>query len=456
MEDLSQLEKFLQSQTSEGSQQGEGSFTLAREKALLKLANFQLPFDGAWSVKLFQSAIASGAKREFSVVLGKRVSMFEFDIEKEWNLDELRESFFNPEPSGIRHLDHLLSALWAVGVSDKKAFQLTIPGCHDSLVWDGGNLTTLPAEAEQENVKLVVTHAEAGKNFLSEVLSAARINNEISTALKDYCFTSPIPLLVDARRFDALQNCPEYGWNESSFPIALSFLEDQQLPTITVPQGTFLPIKNFKNRKLMDGAGLESITKKVMRAVKPLDKTGLAALVSVNAVLRNQGENQAYLWELRQRSSRCFWIQDGVAVQRQSFPIEACSVSVACFLNADGLENDLSGFYLADERIRNVRLLEAGELLVDTLKTISRVSSGEIREHNKSRYQKIGNTTLIVGIGLLGFGNILAGAVGAILGTFGIFARFAERAEERKLLRDLGIDLNRFTQEWVARYAKTR
>ena len=116
MEQLSELEKFLHSQSTEGSQQGGGSFTLAREKALLKLANFQLPFAGAWAVKLVQAAVSSEAQESISVTLGKRVAIFSFDHAVAWDMDEIETAFFNPEPPKVRRLRHLLSALWQVGV----------------------------------------------------------------------------------------------------------------------------------------------------------------------------------------------------------------------------------------------------------------------------------------------------------------------------------------------------
>ena len=449
MEQLSELEKFLHSQSAEGSQQGGGSFTLAREKALLKLANFQLPFAGAWAVKLVQAAVSAGAQVAFSATLGKRVATFSFDGNDKWEIEQVEEAFFNPEPTKIRHLRHLLSALWQVGVAEKRAFQLSLPGSEVDLVWNGSTLSRVPMGRQADKVELVVTHAEAGKNLLSEVLTGAKRNQEIAEALKDYCFTCPIPLLVDARRFDALQHCPEYGWNESSFPIAISFLQEEDAPQLKVPSGTFLDHKEFQNSELMDGAGLETITKKMMKAVEPVEYCTGAALISVNAGLHSQGESSGYLWKLRQRSSKCFWIQDGVAAQIQTFPTEPSAVSVACFLPAHDLENDLSGFYIADQRTRNRRLEKMGVLLRETVSSLESVSGKEIKKHNKSRYQKLGNATLFLGIGI---GHYITWGIGALLVSFGVFARFAERAEEKKLLQSLERELHLFVKNWLKIY----
>ena len=58
MEAPSQLESFLNTHRSDGQVLEEGSFTLAREKALTKLAGFRLPYEGAWAVKVVQCASA--------------------------------------------------------------------------------------------------------------------------------------------------------------------------------------------------------------------------------------------------------------------------------------------------------------------------------------------------------------------------------------------------------------
>jgi hypothetical protein len=449
MEDLSELEQFLQAQSDSGSQQGEGCFTVAREKALQKLANFQLPFEGAWAVKIFQSAIASGAQEAFRVTLGRRVATFSFDTNEILELEELESAFFNPEPSGVRHVRHLVSALWAVGVAEKRAFQVRVHGAPYSLVWDGETLQHKPSKQETSGVEIVVATFVARSELLQDL---GRRNRTLHSDLKDWCFTSPIPFFVDSQRVDALQHCPDYGWNTSSFPIALSFL-DIDLPKYRLPSGTFLGHSEFQNSEVMDGAGLETIAKKIMQAVVPIETAAAAALVSVHAVLESQGESSVKFWSLRHRSSKCFWILDGVAVQSQSFNVPASPCALACFLSADGMECDLTGFYLANEEERQRRVDLVGAELLETVCSLSGVNNREIRKHNKNRYQKLGNATLLLGVGI---GHFVTWGIGAILVSFGLFARFAERAEERKLLNDLAVDLELFRDNWEIAYDSPR
>jgi hypothetical protein len=450
MEDFSELEQFLQSQSDAGAQKGEGVFTVAREKALEKLANFQLPFEGAWAVKIFQAAISAGAQKAFRATLGRRVATFRFDSSRAWELEEVEEAFFNPEPSDVRHVNHLVSALWAVGVAERRSFQVRVEGASYSLVWDGECLQRAPTREETQGIEIVVA------TFLSRsdpLHILGRRNQTLASALKDWCFTSPIPLLVDSQRMDALQHCPGYGWNTSSFPIALSFVE-ADLPDLLIPQGTFRSHSEFQNSEVMDGAGLETIAKKMMQKLGPIECSSAAALVSVHAVLDSDVENGSVkFWSLRHRSSKCFWVQDGVAVQSQNFDVPTNPCALACFLNADGMDNDLTGFYLANEEERARRVELVGVELLETVRSLNKVSKNEVRKHNESRYRKLGNATLLLGVGI---GHFITWGIGAILVSFGLFSRFAERAEERKLLGGLAVDLGIFQTRWEESYGRPK
>ena len=57
----SELQQLLRQQQAEGKFDSGGQFTLDRDKALAKLAAFQLPRRGAWILKIVQSAVLAGA-----------------------------------------------------------------------------------------------------------------------------------------------------------------------------------------------------------------------------------------------------------------------------------------------------------------------------------------------------------------------------------------------------------
>ena len=50
------LQAYLHDQRAEGVQDSEGSFTVAREKALTKMAHYALPGEFSWTLKIVQAA----------------------------------------------------------------------------------------------------------------------------------------------------------------------------------------------------------------------------------------------------------------------------------------------------------------------------------------------------------------------------------------------------------------
>lgn len=55
------LQNWLHSVGSQGALESEGDFSIAQDKAWEKLGAFQLPFTGAWVLKLVQAAVAGEA-----------------------------------------------------------------------------------------------------------------------------------------------------------------------------------------------------------------------------------------------------------------------------------------------------------------------------------------------------------------------------------------------------------
>ncbi len=107
MRGVSELERFLQNQRSQGQSEGEGDFTLARDEAVQKLADFQLPFDGAWIAKVIQSLVASEIGAPISVEQTRRVTTVRCRGDLPWSLADLEAALVNPEPHSLRALNHL-------------------------------------------------------------------------------------------------------------------------------------------------------------------------------------------------------------------------------------------------------------------------------------------------------------------------------------------------------------
>ena len=215
----SELEKFLAGQSDDGQVDSEGEFTLAREQALKKLAEFQLPFDAAWAVKVVQCAVAGGTEAPIRVDLTVNEARFYF-VSESLELDSIREAFYDPDPQEDRALNHLVNALWVVGLREKWAFQLTVPGEVESLIWDGERLQSVETATKHSCVYLAVNllSRESRFGWLKGAVQSGRRNADLLTALCKWCYTCPVPLTVDGRRVDSLYHCPSHGVNNSTFP----------------------------------------------------------------------------------------------------------------------------------------------------------------------------------------------------------------------------------------------
>jgi hypothetical protein len=453
MNSLSHLESFLNELKSSGEIQGQGHFTLAREKALEKLAEFQLPFEGAWIGKVVQSAIAFGVETPLAVGQTRRVTSVRFAGKPACAQADLEAAFFDPHPTGVRAIDHLTKALWAVGLKEKRSFEIALAGDSEALVWDGAKVHTVARVPVPETV-LIVTHQspQESSDWLFDPFAASRHNAEVATALRDYCYTSPLPITVDGRRIDGLHHCPEQGWSNRSFPLSLSFLHGQ-LPELRWPSGTFEAMEEGAgNHALADGGGLEGASRAVWRGLKEVKTSSVAVLVTAHVypVTTPGGQKQsAGTWRLAEADSRCYWIQDGVVVQRERVNSRLGGVSAALFLSADDLENDLTSLHLRQSPEKDRRFREATDLAALPIRALAKLSLEDITSHNRKRYQKLGNGVLVLALGLgWTFGWGVVAPVSMLMGLFGFMARFAQRAEQSQLMTDLLDSLHAFDRSW--------
>lgn len=351
MEQPSHLESFLNDLRSSGQTQGEGHFTVAREKALEKLAEFQLPFAGAWVVKAFQFFLAAGVDKPIAIQQTRRVTTLSCEAALAFTPEELEEAFFHPEPSGTRAIDHLMAALWAVGIKQRRSFEIQLANATRFVLWDGGKMHIVSCQPVPRST-LTFTHQspESSTSWLLDQIAVSRANAEVAAAIRDHCYTSPVILTVDGRRVDGLHNCPQQGWSNRSFPLSLSFLHGD-LPELQWPSGTFEAMQDSANRDMVDGGGLEGATRSLWKSLEKVRASGLALLVSAHAYPLTRSVDQQRpigAWQLDTFPSRCHWVQDGAVVHIDPLLIPPLGVSAALFVSADGLENDLTRFQLRD------------------------------------------------------------------------------------------------------------
>ncbi len=356
MEQPSELEQFLSAQGSEGRvQDQQASFTLAREKALAKMAEFQLPFDGAWAVKLIQAAVASGVHTAIRVDLTSKETRFFFPTEQPWSLDEIEQAFYQPDPHPERHMRHLVSGLWAAGLNQGRSFQICLPGESQSLIWDGEQTVMADSQQRYDCIALTVAHgprAGGALNWVKAMAGSGSRNAETLTALSQHCYLCPVPLTVDGRRLDSLQLCPEYGWGRTTFPVSIGFC-DAEIPEFGVPPGTYQDLRDYTT-KMRDGGGVNKIAEAALNALETRERTNIAFMLTAHLKLVSRGRSS--YWEPALGESSAFWVQDGAVVDSENLRLGPSSCTIALFVSAQNLPTDLTGMKLARSHLREERL----------------------------------------------------------------------------------------------------
>ena len=343
----SELEEFLQSQIQEAAKDSSGRFTLSRDKALEKLAAFQLQGTHWWVLKIVQAAVAVRAQ-ELSIRQTGTDTEFYFSMTEFWSLEQVEEAFHDPEVSSDPGLDHLKRGLWSVSLHNMRPFFMAAPGWNASLVWTGKTLQRGPTRA-RENLLLAISHRTMfeGKGIpLLRNIEAASGNAAVLAELRDRAFVCEIPLRVDNRRLDALQACPGYGLSNISYPIHLGFLSDT-LPQLQIPPAT---LGGFQAAQ----PGDKHLSKVFHQQVTVPSKVAVACLITAH--LKQVKKDKALVWQTYMNHSTLFWVRDGVVIDKDYLGVNNSCVSCALFASAEGLRSDLSGFILTRDDVYRDRL----------------------------------------------------------------------------------------------------
>jgi hypothetical protein len=423
-EDASELDRYLISHHRVGKVVSQdNSFTLARSEALRKISNFQLPFRGAWVVKTIQCAVAEGSGIPIRVDLTRKEARFYFAISS-FTLEDFQEAFYDPEPNSNRALQHLVAALWAVGLREKWAFQLGLPGQRVCLMWNGETLTEVETKS-YDCAYLAVGHQvtrDGGLGWVKGLVQSGGKNAEILTTLSRWCYTCPVPLTVDGRRLDSLQLCPTHGWAKNTFPLTVGFGEGSLKP-LTLPPGTFEelrsphdPRSSFWNTTDHSAEGLSKAGK---AALSLLQARHTAAVPFIIAYFMEQiKRGKSYEWEPMVQGSTLYWVRDGVVVDEELLLERRFHTALACFVDAEGLPTDLTTFHLKDSPQRRRRKVLAQQSVRRGLAELESMQGPLMSMVTKGKVMGYvaGGTLTLAGIGML-WANPFYGAVAILSGV---------------------------------------
>lgn len=395
----SELERFLRQQSAEGKRDSEGSFSIARDQALQKLAGFQLPFEGAWALKIVQAAVASGEAQEIRVTLDRTEQRFEMPGLHSWTLEAIEEALFSPDKKGERSIDHLVIGLRGVGLSDLRGFLLGLPDQLEALAWDGENMKRLPLQRPVPHPTLSITckakFEDGGFFGLSSLKTASQRNAAVTRVLATRAYTCPIPLSVDKRRLDALELDPIHGWGESSQLLAVGF-EDGPLPELRLSPGVGQgsPPANIPVEGVVQQATAD------YRKRTP-ERAGCRVAVLLSLHLERVKSGKTYTWEERDSLSHCSWVTDGVVVQIEAANTGATLCSVGWFVAGEGLETDLTSLYLRESGEKKRRYHTSLTLVSQALQKLVTSDFSKISQISQKNARTGGTISLVLGAGLV-------------------------------------------------------
>ena len=430
----SELEEYLFHQQAEGTLDGVGTFTLSREKALEKLAAFQLPRETAWILKVVQAAVLSGASFLQIKQTGSDTEIC-FDPQEEWTLETIESALCDPETTPMVGLDHLKRGLWSVSINGMRPFQCALHQSQDSLVWTGNDFRR-PACKPSDYFGLTVSHRTIyqGKGLpVLRSIEAAHANSALAQELTSGAFVCPIPLSLDGRRIDALQACPSHGLTAGSYPACL-LLARGTPPYLPAPQASF---GKFVSKETTHG-GLNKLLQSVD---KPPDSCA-AMLISLH--VRQVTENKSTVWKHEPQTHIFYWVRHGVVVDRQPITeLEESSVSCAVFASADDLRSDLTGFRVARDSDTLARQKQIYAALADKVEA-AELSLKSLVDRSR-REKRIWGGFLIVGGGLFAFVSPIHGFGAA---GIGLYSLLTAGNMERELEADLQAKLRQLQSQW--------
>lgn len=239
------LKAFLESQAAEGKADSIGVFTVAREKALQKLAHFALPSAYDWVLKIVQAANIWQAPR--MVVRQTRIATsFYFcpprgqDFPSEGTIVGALE---NPVLDHENPVHAIAMALRSLVQQSRLSFVLAVrqDGEMYKPIFAGDDVSSLSPQTREawaylthDGVRLTVSHFQGSESLTGRYLPTfshqERRDIEILGKLEERCFASAVPIEVDGRILGMVFPRGDYFTTHRQRPLVLGRLVSHSEP----------------------------------------------------------------------------------------------------------------------------------------------------------------------------------------------------------------------------------
>lgn len=352
MEDGLDLKAFLADQAGEGRVDSQGSFTVAREKALQKLAHFALPESYDWVLKLVQAANIWKAPR--LVVKQTRIATsFSFRPPQGQLFPSetaIMEALNNPVLDRDNPVHAIAMALRSLVEQARLSFVLAVRqhGEMGKPIFAGDDAKSLaPATREawthlaNDGVRLTVSHFQGSESLTGRYVPTfsrqERRDIEILKKLEDRCFASAVPIEVDGRSLGVVFPRGDYFKTHHLRPLLLG----------RFPEGA-TPLERLEDVQLLSG----HIPRDGLRVSASADRPGQAWLLISGSDWRTESATYQRLSGLLMplgRSEepsyhRVWWTRQGVIVAQYRFAANCHpDAQLQLFLPSDHVRTDLSG-----------------------------------------------------------------------------------------------------------------
>lgn len=437
------LLELLSSASQVGQLDSEGSFTIAGEAAIGKLASFQLPRSSAWILKMVQAAVSAQAP-ELRIAQSNETTTFVFQPQVDFELGALKEALLSPQIQGSPPTRHLAVGLRAVGFGDGRAFTLAFDQGNQRTIlgWNNQQLVQRAEALEKDSpptiyLGVAFPESDQGRSLGGLTKSKGRATTEYLEVAR-HCDCCPIALYLDGRRIDALQAPPPDEAEGNTAILSLGWAPHsptQRVPPLRVPPGTQLqqpkwrPTDKFTDERvfLLDG---------------DLGNTQANCIIKLRygyKVQSHRSKHKSFAFQAISRRSYYNWVKDGVICYRRASGYKSSPISFEIYLSADDIPTDISGFHLqSSEELTRRETLAREQVLFQAENTLLAID-----QHIPKPF---GVHSAIAGAVTLGVTLMAPFTAGkSLLGTFMLFNLAVSAYDKKKIMDDCQYHLRRTT-----------
>ena len=358
------LSSFLEEQASGGQSQGVGDFTISHEKAAKKMAEYSLPREHAWVLKLIQAGVGWGCD-EIRVTQSQLFSTFHFkfsDFSALPTNNQLVSAILRADLESTKPLDAFAMGLRLVVEKSHLSFLLLIDtdDIAPQAIYAGVYFGEMDEKRRAEmrvgwgkGVTVMLHHiAHSDSNrLLLNFIPIARHGLPMFLELDRYAFACPVPITLDGRRVDGLFRSGRFGWSSEFKPLRTCGVE---VPGDLDPAFGISP-------------GFDDHTFSVFTPRRELSRLTRPNRAEVFLALCVRSQKSCDSLEQKVEPSTLFWVRDGVVVDMEPLPGKTTFLRLYVFANAEGLRSDLTGFQLIRDDALNQRaeriLVQIGDAL---------------------------------------------------------------------------------------------